>query len=114
MFFKKKKITLKKLYPNKNFQKDFVIENVSPLILAKEKDLTFFDSIKYKDEAIKTKSKVCITTEKLKDFLPEKINKIIVKNVLFELATILNKIYIDAEIDYPDKTLKNQQKNIKM
>ena len=116
MFFKKKKITLKKLYPNKNFQKDFVIENVSPLILAKEKDLTFFDSVKYKEEAIKTKSRVCITTDTLKNFLPAKINKIIVKNVLFELATVLNKIYIGAEVDYPDETLRkpgNKYKNVK-
>ena len=93
MFFKKRKITLKKLYPNKNFIKDYTIENVCPLSSAKEKDLTFFDSIKYKEEAKKTKSKVCITTEKLKDFLPEKTNRIIVKNVLFELATIFMMCY---------------------
>ena len=113
MFFKKRKITLKKLYPNKNFKIDYTIENVCPLSSAKEKDLTFFDSIKYKDEARKTKSKVCITTEKLKNFLPEKTNRIIVKNVLFELATILNKIYIDADIDYPDKTLGKPTKKYK-
>ena len=55
---------------------------------------------------LKNKSRLCITTEKLEKFLPKKLLKIIVKNVLFELAIILKKIYPNADIDYPDLTLK--------
>ena len=69
-------------------------------------------SIKYKSEASLTKAKTCITTRKLQKFLPEKVIKIIVKNVLLELSTVLNKIYLDADIDYPDKTLTKPRKNL--
>ena len=117
MFFKKKKISLKKLYPDIKIQKDFIINEIKPLKLAKNNDLTFFESIKYKSEAYSTKSQACITSEKLEKFLPKTINKIIVKNVFFELAMVLKKIYSNADIDYPDETLKKPQnkqfKNVK-
>ena len=117
MFFKKKKINFKKLYPKLNLKDNLFVENVKPLLLAKKNDLTFFDSIKYKLEAKSTKSTICVTTEKLKSFLPNEVNKIVVKNVLFELAKILNLIYVNADADYPDETLKKpkklQYKNVK-
>ncbi len=106
MFFKKKKIKLKKIYPDLKIKNDFFINEVRPLQHAKKNDLTFFDSIKYKIEANSTKSKVCITTSKLEKFLPNSVSKIIVKNVLFELAKVLNLIYVNADVDFPDKTLK--------
>ena len=49
---------------------------------------------------------------KIREFLPKEINKIIVNNVLFELSSVLNKIYLNADIDYPDKTLKKPLKKI--
>tara|TARA_B100000963_G_C22629535_1_gene674150 strand:- start:631 stop:1584 length:954 start_codon:yes stop_codon:yes gene_type:complete len=111
MFFKKKKIKLKKLYPFLKIKKDFLIENVKPLNHAKKNDLTFFDSVKYKSNLNSTKSIICITSEKLEKFVPSNINKIIVKNVLFELAKVLGKIYPFAHIDYPDDTLKIPSKS---
>ena len=37
------------------------------------------------------------------------------KSVLFEIAKLLKKIYPDADIDYPDLSLKNQiKKNISL
>jgi len=110
-FFKKKDIYIKKLYPSINFKKNFIINDIKPLEKAKEKDLSFFDSIKYKVSAFKTKAGVCITTSELEKFLPKSIQKIIVKNVLFELANTLKKIYPDADIDYPDQSLKKPNKN---
>ena len=104
-FFEKKKIKLKSLYPKINTQ-DFLINSIKPLDIAENNDLTFFDSIKYKLKALNTKARVCITTEKLKNFLPQRIEKIIVKNVLYELAIILKKIYPFADVDYPDLSLK--------
>ena len=104
-FFEKKKIKLKNLFPKIDTQ-DFLINSIKPLEIAENNDLTFFDSMKYKSDALNTKARVCITTEKLKNFLPQKIKKIIVKNVLYELATILKKIYPSADVDYPDLSLK--------
>jgi len=105
-FFKKKSLKLNQVFPDNKKIENFIINEVKPLHLAKKNDLTFFDSIKYKSHAANTKSSVCITTVKLEKFLPSSVNKIIVKNVLFELANILKKIYPLADIDYPDISLK--------
>ena len=73
--------------------------------------------MKYKSDALVTKATYCITTKKLEQFLPKGVEKIIVKNVLFELAKVLNKMYPDADIDYPDLSVKlvtkNKFKNVK-
>ena len=106
IFFKKKNIKAKSLFPNNNITNNFLIDDIKPLHLAKKNDITFFDSSKYTQAAITTKGSACITTEKLAKFLPSKIEKIIVKNVLFELAKTLKKIYPSADIDYPDLTLR--------
>ena len=55
--------------------------------------LLFLTQVKYKNDATKTKAGACITTEKLVNFLPKKVEKVIVKNVLFELAKILKVMY---------------------
>ena len=54
--------------------------------------LLIIDSIKYKLFASQTKASFCITTEKLKKFLPDNVQKIVVKNVLYELAKILKNV----------------------
>lgn len=112
IFFVKKKIKLKKLYPEENFNIDFQVNDIKPLLLAQTKDITFFDTINYKDKALRTKASLCITTSKLSNFLPKKVRKIIVENVLFELARITKIIYPYADIDYPDFSLKSQVKLI--
>ena len=110
-FFKKNKISnIKKIFPNhKNFQ-NLKFQDVKPLDKAKKYDITFFDSIKYKNTAINTKASFCITTQKLEKFLPKKIDRIIVKNVLFALAKVLKAIYINADIDFPDFSVKPYNK----
>ena len=109
-FFKKKKLNIKTVFKKHVFNKNFIINDVKPLHSANKNDLTFFDSIKYKSIAIKTKAGACITTEKLKSFLPKNVDIIIVKNVLFELAIILKKIYPLSDIDYPDFSVKKPNK----
>ena len=104
-FFKKKNILINSIFP-KIKNKNSKLNNIEPLYRAKKFDLTFFDSIKYKSSASTTKASYCITTEKLKKFLPEYTEKIIVKNVLYELANVLKKLYINADIDFPDNTLR--------
>ncbi len=111
-FFKKKKsYSIGSLFPNIKFINNIKINDVKALNKSKKSDLTFFDSIKYKSLASITKASFCITTKKLEKFLPKNTEKIIVKNVLFELAKVLKKIYPDADIDYPDLSLKLATKN---
>ena len=81
------------------------MNDVKPLHLA-NKDLTFFESVKYKELALKTNAGICLTKENLVKFLPKNVEKVIVKNVLFELARILKILYPTADIDYPDLSLK--------
>ena len=109
-FFKKKNIKINIIFPKIKFNNNFTVNSVKPLEFAKSNDLTFFDSIKYKSLALNTKAIACITTEKLAKFLPKNIKRIIVKNVLLELALALKKIYPTADIDYPDLSLKKPSK----
>ena len=111
-FFKQKKTRLNTLFPDVKFKNNYTVKHIRSLKLAKENDLTFLDSINYKNYAIKTKAGACITNSKLEKYLPNKINKIIVKNVLFELAKALKKIYPLADIDYPDLSIKEPNKKL--
>ena len=110
IFFKKKNIKIDKIFPNIKLDKKFVVDSVKPLINATSKDITFFDSIKYKEDLSKTRAKICITSNKLENLIPKRVHKIVVKNVLFELARVISLIYPYADIDYPDLTLKAPQK----
>ena len=106
-FFKKKKnYFIGDFFKNQEKIKNHKIYEVKPLDKSNKFDLTFFDSIKYKLIASKTKASYCITTKKLEKFLPSSTKRILVKNVLFELAKVLKMIYPNADIDYPDLSLK--------
>ena len=105
-FYKKKTYQANILFPELNLKKIDKINNVRTLRKAKKNDLSFFDSIKYKSFAQSTEATYCITTKKLANLLPKQTIKIIVKNVLYELAKVLKKIYPDSDIDYPDFTVK--------
>tara|TARA_X000001036_G_scaffold414223_1_gene429211 strand:- start:383 stop:997 length:615 start_codon:yes stop_codon:yes gene_type:complete len=111
IFFKKKEHNINNLFPNLDLDKKEKINNIKTLNKSEKFDLTFFDSAKYKSQALTTKASYCITTKKLEKNLPKKVKKIIVKNVLFELAKVLKKMYPDADIDYPDLSLKLANKN---
>ena len=109
-FLRRKKIYINDIFKKIKIKKNFIIKDIKPLYLSKKNDLTFFDSIKYKSDAILCKASACITTNKLSSYLPAKTEKIIVDNVLYELAKALKIIYPKADIDYPDLTLKKPQK----
>ncbi len=107
VFFKKEKFNLiKDFFPNLDL-KNQKMNYVKPLHKSKKFDLSFFDSIKYKNFASQTKASYCITTKKLEKFLPKTTYKIVVKNVLLELSRVLKKLYPKADIDYPDLSLKS-------
>ena len=105
-FFKKKNIKIKDLFPGIKIKNNFNIVSIKPLHKAKINDLSFFDSINYKENALKTKASACITNSNLEKYLPSSTEKIIVKHVLFDLAKSIKTLYPDADIDYNDKSLK--------
>ena len=106
IFFKKKNIKIGTIYSKKNIKKNFLINDIKSLEKAKINDVTFLDSSKYALAARKTKGSLCITTKKLKNLVPDSIEKLIVDNVLLELAKLIKKIYPSADIDYPDLSLQ--------
>ena len=91
-FFFKKKLKIKDLFPNSFFKKNVFVNEIKPLEISKKNDLSFFENIKYKSFAEQTSCSFCITTNKLEKFLPKNVEKIVVKNVLLELAITLKKI----------------------
>ena len=111
VFFKKKKInSITQLFPKFKFKKKYLINDIRPLNKSNKNDLTFLDSIRDKSLALNTKASFCLTTKKLAKFVPNSTQCIIVENVLFELANALQRLYIDADIDYPDTSLKSPNK----
>ena len=109
-FFQKKRISINEIFKSSKLKNNFIIKDVKPLNFAKKNDLTFFDSAKYKSEATLCEASACITTKKLSIYLPKKTEKIIVNNVLHELAKALSIIYPKSDIDYPDLSLKKPHK----
>ena len=110
IFFKSKgPFKLNILFPKQS--NSGVIQDIKTLDKAEKSDLTFFDSLLYKDLAIKTRAGSCITKENLKKYLPKSCYPVCVKSVLFELAKVTSKFYPYADIDYPDITLKKPNKS---
>jgi UDP-3-O-[3-hydroxymyristoyl] glucosamine N-acyltransferase len=97
---------LDQIFENSKIRKNQKIFDVKPLDKASEKDLSFYDSIIYREFANKTKALACLTTEKLKKDLPQSTIPIVVNNVLYELCRATKKFYSKADIDYPDNTLE--------
>ena len=106
---------------NLNPDETHVNENVSDvkdLIDSKENDITFFHSKRYKNLANNTKASFCITTENLKEILPDTCRPIIVKNVLLATSIVTAKFYpksindnFDNTTNYIDNTIfKNKVK----
>ena len=110
IFFKKKDIKINAIFKNYKFKKNFSVNSIKPLNSAEKEDITFLDSLKYKSDIRLTNATVCITSKKLQNLLPENINKIIVKNVLFELARVTKLLYPSSDVDYPDLNLQNPKK----
>ena len=63
-FFQKKKLKSKKIISKNKNKQDFYINSVKPLHLAKKNDITFFDSIKYKHDALSTTEEVYVLQPK--------------------------------------------------
>ncbi len=88
------------------------ITDVKTLDKATKNHITFLNSNDYIDFAKTTKASACVTTSKLKKYLPKNCLTIVVKNVLFSIAEISKKFYPKADIDYPDQTLVEYSKHV--
>ncbi len=86
------------------------ITDIKTLDQANKNHITFLSSFNYASSAKKTKAGACITTKNLQNNLPKDCIKIIVKNVLFSTAQVSKKLYPEAHLDYPDKTLVDSSK----
>ena len=93
---------LEDLTENASNNRGIKIFDIKTLENASNKDITFLNSPKYKNQAIITKAAVCVTKKNLENFLPKKCIKVFVKNVLFSTAKISLKFYPKADLDYPD------------
>ena len=110
LFFKKKNnIKLNdilKILKFKLQKKNFKINDIKTLDQSDKNDITFLNSNKYLDIALKTKSKLIITNKKLKNSLPKKMYVIEVKNVLLAVYEVIGLFYPDALDDDFDANVK--------
>ena len=65
LFFLKRNLNIKKIFSKFKLNKNFIVNDVKPLQIAKKNDLSFFESSKYKLFANTTKCGACITTKEL-------------------------------------------------
>ena len=111
IFFEQKgPFLLSKIFNDNNLKK-LKIFDIKVLEEATNTDLTFFDSLNYIHPAKSTKASYCLTTDKLKVYLPKNCEPILVKNVLFELCKVTRIFYPTADIDTPDLSLKKPSKS---
>ena len=92
-----------------NFKNDKIFD-IKDLSSSTSKDITFFHSKKYSNIANNTKALFCVTTENLKNYLPNDCKKIIVENVLVSTAKITKIFYPDSITDDFDTTSKDINK----
>ncbi len=89
----------------KSSEFDDQVTDVKDLNSSQHKNITFFHSKKYADQAKTTKASYCITTEKLKSHLPKKCISIISEKVLLDTAVITKIFYPDSVTDDFDNTV---------
>ena len=104
-----KLLSLSKIKNLNNFKSD-IIKNVNDLKNAKNNEVTFFHSKKYENFAKKTKASYCVTTNKLKNYLPYSCKKIITNDVILTMSKLTKIFYPDSISDYPDADLKKNWK----
>ncbi len=92
--------------------KNTKVQDIKDLLTSDSKDITFFHSKKYLNLASKTKANFCITTENLKNYLPNSCKKIIVENVLIATAKITKFFYPSSVTDDFDITSKDINKTL--
>ena len=80
------------------------LDDIKDLDSSDKSNITFFHSTKYKDVAKNTKASFCITTENLKNYLPNNCIPIVVENVLISTSLVTSKFYPESINDNFDET----------
>ena len=96
---------------NESNYKSTKIFDIKDLVIASNKDISFFHSKKYESVASITKAGYCITTKQLSHFLPKNCKPIEVDNVLISIAKITKIFYPDSVTDDFDSNVINIEKN---
>ena len=91
-------------------KKGYKIIDIKDLVSADDKSITFFHSKRYLEQAKKTKATFCITTDNLKNYLPEHCKPVIVDNVLIATSLVTEKFYPNSTEDEFDKSVNNIEK----
>ena len=90
-----------------NLNKDFKVYDIKDLFSATEQDISFFHSKKYINIAKKTKAIVCVTSDSLKNELPDTCIPLIVDNVLVSTSKITSLFYPNSIDDNFDESATN-------
>ena len=85
--------------------------DIKDLLTSNNNEITFLNSKKYKHLAKNTKASFCITTESLKNELPNSCKPIIVNNVLVATSKITAKFYPNSINDNFDTTANFVKEN---
>ena len=85
--------------------------DIKDLLTSNNNEITFLNSKKYKHLAKNTKASFCITTESLKNELPNSCKPIIVNNVLVATSKITAKFYQNSINDNFDTTANFVKEN---
>ena len=86
---------------------DQIVTDIKDLLTSEKNDVTFFHSKKYKDIAKNTKASFCITTESLKNELPEHCKPLVVANVLISTSKVTAQFYPSSINDNFDNTVRD-------
>tara|TARA_Y100000590_G_scaffold102995_1_gene117122 strand:+ start:12887 stop:13867 length:981 start_codon:yes stop_codon:yes gene_type:complete len=89
---------------------DVIINDIKDVSSAQETDITFFNSLKYKDAFLKSKASFCVTNKNFSKFIPKTCKPIIVDNILVSVSKITDLFYpnsINDEFDKNADLIKN-------
>tara|TARA_Y100000996_G_C22483171_1_gene627061 strand:+ start:186 stop:1172 length:987 start_codon:yes stop_codon:yes gene_type:complete len=118
-FFSKKKslflyeIINKLNLKNKKIFQNQLIFDIKNLDQAKKNDITFFHALRYKDSLKSTKSNFIITNSELSNHVPKSKKKLIVQNVLVNVAKITELFYPNSLNDkFEDEIINFDKKKI--
>ena len=90
------------------------INDIKDLYTSNKSDITFLHSKKYKNVSKNTKASFCITTESLKEELPNSCIPLVVENVLVSVSKITSMFYPDATNDnFDDSVIDINETNFK-
>ncbi len=89
---------------NKFSTNNQLVKDIKDLFSSEINDISFFHSKKYSYLARNTKASYCITTESLKDDLPQSCTPLIVENVLVSTSIVTAKFYPNSINDDFDET----------